>query len=118
MTFLNNIFIIAIHSLVAWILVEMFVNNAHRLSRAVYIFFHHLFVATTFVVVFFIYFKFFATVSVFSATAIAMTVVSILEFVVFGYLYSGDRWFLNYIDWILPMFIAMSAIYLTGIVVK
>lgn len=118
MTFLNNIFIVAIHSLVAWILVEMFVNNAHRLSRTVYIFFHYLFVVAAFAVVFFVYFKFFATVSVFSATAIAMTVISILELVVFGYLYSGDRWFLNYVDWILPMFIAMSVIYLTGMIAK
>lgn len=118
MTFLNDIFIIAIHSLIAWILVEVFVNNAHRLSRKAYIFFHYFFVVTMFAVVFFVYFNFFATSSVFITTITAMTIVSILELVVFGYLYSGDRWFLNYVDWIFPMFLAMTAIYLTGIVVK
>ncbi|MBI4713953.1 hypothetical protein HY771_02100 [Candidatus Uhrbacteria bacterium] len=117
MTFILNIFIVALHALVAWILVEVFVNNAHRLGRKQYVFFHYLSVVAAFAISFFIYFNFFATFSVFTTTWIAMFFVSLLEFVVFGYLYSGDRWFLNYVDWIFPMFLAMSSIYFVGRVI-
>jgi hypothetical protein len=38
----------------------------------------------------------------------------LFELVVFRYLYSGDRWFLNWVDWIVPIFIATSTMYLVG----
>ena len=110
MTLVLNILVLALHSLVAWVLLEIFVNNAH-------IFFHYICVIAAFAISFFVYFEYFAAFSIFSTTCIAMVFVSFLELIVFGYLYSGDRWFLNYVDWIFPMFLAMSTIYFIGIVV-
>ncbi len=110
-----NIFVIAIHALIAWVLVEIFVNNAHYLSRRLYIFFHYVSVIAAFVMTFFVYFKYFANMpSVFFVTTVAMSIVCLLEAIVFGYLYSGEKWFLNYVDWIFPMFLATSAIYFVG----
>jgi len=117
MTLVLNILVLALHSLVAWVLLEIFVNNAHRLGRKSYIFFHYICVIAAFAISFFVYFEYFAAFSIFSTTCIAMVFVSFLELIVFGYLYSGDRWFLNYVDWIFPMFLAMSTIYFIGIVV-
>ena len=45
---------------------------------------------------------------------IAMGFVLLIEIVVFNFLYSGERWFLNYVDWLLPMFLAMTTIYFVG----
>lgn len=109
-----DILLVSLHALIAWVLVEVFVNNAHTLSRKQYVFFHYMSVIAAFAIVFFVYFEYFGGVSVFFATVMAMVVVCLLELIVFGYLYSGERWFLNYVDWIFPMFLAMSTIYLVG----
>jgi hypothetical protein len=113
-----NILLISIHALIAWVLVEVFVNNAHKLSRRHYVFFHYVSVIAAFAGTFFLYFQHFSKgMDVFFVTVIAMAVVCLLELVVFGYLYSGEKWFLNYVDWIFPMFLAMSTIYLVGALV-
>ncbi len=108
---------IALHALIAWMLVEIFVNNAHRLNRRSYIFFHYVSVVSAFAFVFFDHFKNFSVYSVFATTMIVMVCVLTLEVVVFKFLYSGDRWFLNYVDWIVPMFLAMSTVYFVGTIV-
>ena len=115
MSVVFDVLVVVLHALVAWVLVEVFVNNAHQLSRPQYIFFHYTSVIAAFAITFFVYFEFFAaTWSVFFVTMVAMGVVLLLELIVFGYLYSGERWFLNYLDWIFPMFLATSIIYLVG----
>ena len=117
MTIILNMLQVALHALIAWVLVEVFVNNAHKLSRRQYVFFHNVSVIAAFTIVFFVYFQFFAAMSVFFVTVLAMAVVCVLELIVFGYLYSGEKWFLNYVDWIFPMFLAMSTIYFVGVIV-
>jgi hypothetical protein len=110
-----DIILIIIHALIAWVLVEVFVNHAHKLSRRHYVFFHYLSVIAAFAGTFFLYFQQFSKeMDVFFVTAIAMIVMCLLELIVFGYLYSGEKWFLNYVDWIFPMFLAVSTIYLVG----
>jgi hypothetical protein len=109
--------IISLHALIAWVLVEVFVNNAHRLSRRVYVFWHYVSVVTAFASVFLLYFHFFAVISVFATTLIAMATILLLEFVIFRFLYSAERWFLNYVDWIFPIFLAFSTITFVGTIV-
>ncbi|MBI5369611.1 hypothetical protein HZA85_00235 [Candidatus Uhrbacteria bacterium] len=109
---------ILLYALVAWVLIEVFVNNAHRLSRKHFIFFHYVCVIAVFFGVFDFYFLHHQTFSIFAVTAIAMATVCALELMVFGYLYSGERWFLNYVDWIFPMFLALGTIYFTGVLVS
>ena len=113
---LHSIFI-CLHALVAWILVEMFVNLSHRLARPVFIVSHYIFVAFAFSALFFLYNRFFVELDPFSTMAIAMLFVFFLEVLVFRFLYSGERWFLNYVDWIVPIFIAATAIYFTSVMV-
>ncbi len=115
MEFIIRIGTIIVHALVAWVLVEVFVNNAHRLSRKHFVFFHYMSVVSAFSIVFFVYFQFFAVFSVFFVTATAISVLLLLEWIVFGHLYSGEKWFLNYVDWIFPLFLATSTIYFIGI---
>ncbi|MDG1949712.1 MAG: hypothetical protein P8J32_02715 [bacterium] len=109
------ILIVGIHALVAWILVEIFVNMAHELRRTMYILWHHVILAASFACTFWVYYQVFHVgTSVFAVTMTGLCFLLIFELVVFRYLYSGDRWFLNWTDWILPMFIATSVMHLMG----
>lgn len=111
MTF-GNALLIGIHALVAWTLIEMFVNLAHRLSRASFVLCHYLVVIAVFAGVFTLYSKVFDIgASAFVVTTVGMSFVLLFEFIVFRFLYSGERWFLNWMDWILPIFLATSTIY-------
>ena len=114
MTFVWSLILIGLHSFVSWLLIEIFVNVSHGLKRIWYILWHYLVVAAAFFIVFFFYFTFFSAFSVFTTMAIAMVFLFSVELFIFRYLYSGELWFLNYADWIVPIFLAASAIYLSG----
>lgn len=110
-----SVFIIAAHTLVAWLLIETFVNTCHGLSRSRYILNHYLVVVLAFGGVFALYFRFFgADADVFATTLVSMGCAFALELGVFRYLYVGECWFLNFVDWILPAFLAASTIYAVG----
>lgn len=112
----GNVLLIGIHAVIAWILIETFVNTAHHLQRRVYIMLHYLVVIAAFFLVFTVYYAFFeSNVSPFAVTVVGMGFVLLSELVVFRYLYTGERWFLNWVDWIFPIFLAASAIYAVGV---
>ncbi len=107
--------IIALHTFAAWFVIEMFVNMCHRLPRRTYVLIHYSVILLTFGVIFSVFFRYFAgEVGVFAVTLITMSLVLFYELVVFRYLYSGERWFLNWSDWIVPMFLAATAVYFVG----
>lgn len=107
--------LIAIHAFVAWVLIETFVNMAYGLSRLSYVLWHYLVVILSFAGLFSIYGRFFeAGHTAFAVTMTGLACVVFYELVVFRYLYSGERWFLNWVDWIFPMFLATTTIYATA----
>lgn len=106
------VLLIGFHALVAWIAIEIFVNRAHGFRRWTFIVWHYLVVVAAFAVVFYFYNRFFGgDASPFVVTATAMGCVLLFEFIVFRFLYSGERWFLNWVDWIFPLFLATSTVY-------
>jgi hypothetical protein len=110
-----SIFIIGIHSFIAWLLIETFVNTCHGLSRSRYIINHYLVVVLSFGGVFALYLRFFGEgAPVFSTTLVAIGISLMIEFVVFRFFYVGECWFLNFVDWIFPVFLATSTIYAVG----
>ena len=114
---LQNAFLTVVTTVICWVLIEAFVNNAHRIkNRALYVFVHNAVVVITFAVAFKLLHKFVNGLDPFVAMTIGMSTIFILEFVVFRYLYSGDRWFLNYVDWILPISLTGMTIYLVGVI--
>jgi len=114
---IGNILIIGVHAWVAWILIEIFVNLAYPLSRVTFILLHYLVVVLAFSGIFWVYYHtFWVGLSPFEVTAYAMGFALLLELVVFRFLYSGERWFLNFVDWILPVMLATTTIYATGLV--
>ena len=111
---LTNLFLIGLHAFVAWTLVEAFVNNAHKLNRKTYVVLHNVVVVIVFGTVFGAFYAFVGSESLFWTTVIAMAFILFLEVFVFRFLYSGERWFLNWVDWIVPMFFATTVIYQIG----
>lgn len=113
---LLSVLIVGIHALLAWIVIEVFVNLAHPLSRRSYILWHYVVVVVSFAAMFWVYYRFFPPMaSPFAVTMVGMLFVFSFEWVVFRYLYSGERWFLNWVDWIFPIFLAISTMYLMGV---
>lgn len=106
------ILLIGLHALIAWLLIEAFVNLAHHLSRSAYIAWHYFVVVAAFAGAFALYRQWFVIdASPFAVASTAMGFVLAFELVVFRYLYSGERWFLNWTDWIFPLFLATSTVY-------
>ena len=104
--------LIGFHALIAWVLIETFVNIGHGLSRVSYVVWHYVVVVASFAGMFALYHRLFETdATPFAITVTGMSFVLFFELVVFRYLYSGERWFLNWIDWILPIFLATTTIY-------
>ncbi|NQV89906.1 hypothetical protein HQ487_00690 [Candidatus Uhrbacteria bacterium] len=111
----GTFFLIGLHALIAWILIEVFVNMAHSLSRATYLLWHYFVVVMAFAGLFTLFFLLFETTATpFEITLVGMLFVLFLELVVFRFLYSGERWFLNWVDWIFPIFLATTTIYVTA----
>ena len=103
-------------SLLTWFILGVFFAVATSLSRGVFIVSHY---ATTLVataVFFSILYKFLPTLSTPFWTMIAgMISFFIIELIVFNFFYKEELWFLNFVDWIVPVFIVASTIYGLGI---
>lgn len=110
--------LIFLHTLVAWFLVEWFFNKFHNLDRKAFVVWHYVVVCAAFVGMFLIYFGLFASMSVLMVTLIAGISVLIIEFIVFRLLYSGELWFFNLVDWVIPVGIALSSVFLAGQLIR
>ena len=113
-----SILFIGLHVFVSWLLIELFVNVFHGLKRQWFVLLHYLAVFLSFATVFLVYFAAFSVFSIFTVMVIAMLFLFVLEICIFRYMYSGELWFLNYIDWIAPVFIAISSVYLAGVIMS
>ncbi|MFC1787993.1 hypothetical protein ACFLZY_02130 [Patescibacteria group bacterium] len=118
MTNLLQIIIIFFHTFVAWIGIEVYFNYFHSLPRIIFVALHYVVVFALFAVVFAVHARFFPVFSVFHTTLVALLSLLVIEFVVFTYFYSGELWFLNYVDWFVPVFLVVSAVYLAGTYVR
>jgi hypothetical protein len=110
-----TLFTLGLHALIAWVVMEVYVNNAYRFSRPWYVLFHYGAVVFVFGTIFSLFFRFHPDASVFWTTVLAIGYVISIELIVFRYLYIGERWFLNFVDWIFPIFLAASTIYAVGV---
>lgn len=110
--------LVGLHTLLAWVIIEIFFNIFHGLKRRTFIVLHYLGVIVSFGLVFWGYYAWFVSgASAFEVMAWVGIWTLIIELVVFRYLYSGDRWFFNYVDWIIPFFLILSTVYWVGMFV-
>lgn len=113
-----NILIIFLHTLVAWIGVELYVNSFYSLPRLAYVALHYVVVFGIFAVIFGAHAKFFPAFTPFVTTVVVFLCILAIEILVFRFIYSGELWFFNYLDWIVPLFLLSSAVYLSEYFVK
>lgn len=86
-----------------------------RLPRFWFMLSHYVVDALVFGAIFWFVFKRFEGVAPFAGMAVAMVTMMVLEYVAWGLIYKGDRWFLTFEDWIVPAFIVASTIYFAGV---
>ncbi len=109
-----------LHSFVAWsglaayFLLARELGQASGTSRVVFVLLHYLAVVVSFGLVYFVFFRYFSYFNPFTTMAVGILSVFLIELVVFSYFYQGELWFLNFVDYIVPVFLAASTIYFVG----
>ncbi len=101
-------------SLFTWFCLGLYFTFSSNLSRLTFIFFHYLVSIISTLFFFSILFKFFSTFNPFWTMICAMISFFIIEFIVFNFFYKQDLWFLNFTDWMVPVFIISTTIYFLG----
>ncbi len=90
----------------------MFVLSISKnLGRFYFVILHYFLDIFIFGFLFFIYYKYLVKFSSFTTMAIAMIWLIVFEFIFWKFIYKGDLWFLNWVDWIVPAFLVASTIY-------
>ena len=105
-------------SFITWIFLAIFFVVAQNSSRLVFIVGHYLtaLIATT--IFFTLLFKFLPTFSAFYTMIFAMISFFIIELIVFSFFYKEELWFLNFVDWMVPVMIVATTIYFLGVYLK
>ncbi len=118
---LQNIFsslIIFSFSFSGWAVILMSLALVRDIPRIGFLLVHYVLNVLVFSILFGIYFKFLHHVSPFATMAIAMVSLFVIEFVYWRFFYTGELWFLTFLDWILPAFLVASTIYFVGTLLK
>lgn len=110
-----HFFSVAIASFIPWLLILSALGAAMDFSRLSFILLHYTLVVLLFGIAFCIYFRGHKGEDAFTVTSIAVGFVILYEIVYIAFLYEGERWFLTYFDWFVPMFLIASTVYWTGI---
>lgn len=72
---------------------------------------HYILIVVVFIVAYYLYFRFIWKFDPFKTMIVSILSIFIIEYVLFNYFYKWELWFLNFKDWIVPVFIGMSTIY-------
>jgi len=115
---MSSVISIVFFTLASWILILISLAKLQQSPRIVFVLVHYLLDIIVFGVLFFIHYKYFSKFSPFTTMAVAMVVLILTEFIFWKFFYSGELWFLNFIDWIVPAFLVASTIYLIGLINK
>jgi len=109
-----EIFKIAVLSFLAWIVVLGFLSYIRGLSRAWFVILHYFANVIVFGFVFFVYFKYLGSLPAFKTMVASILSLLTFEFVFWVFIYNGELWFLNIIDWVIPALLIAFTIYEVG----
>lgn len=108
---LSAVLIVSAHTVGAYLGLIGFFLLAKDWPRNIFTITHWIVVAALFGLSFYLYKKWGGNLSAFAVTNIAMVTLFIIEFVVYNWLYKGELWFLNFLDFYVSFFIAASVVY-------
>jgi hypothetical protein len=101
-------------ALLGWLPILFTLSWIRGLPRFWFVLLHYALDVLVFGLVFSLYYKRVGHLSPFATMAVAMLSLFAIELVFWGIFYSGEMWFLNWIDWIVPAFLVASTVYLVG----
>ena len=105
-------------SFAGWLVVLACLGAVRSASRPAFILLHYALDVVVFGAAFLAYHKWAHRFSPFTTMAIAMLSLFLIEFVFWRFFYSGELWFLNFVDWIVPAFLVASSVYFAGVVLR
>lgn len=115
LTVLKTIGSIFMTSLFTWILLAGYFMMAQHFSRMVFIVGHYAISIIATLIFFTLLYKYFFHFSPFWTMVSAMISLFIIEIIVFSLFYKGELWFLNFVDWMVPVFLISTTIYALGV---
>lgn len=108
----NNILTIFLHSLAGFGGLILFFILAKEWPRWIFTLTHWLAVVIIFAAVFTFYARFFEQTSPWFTTVTAIGSILLIELIVYSFIYKGELWFLNWLDWGVSILLAAATIYL------
>ena len=105
---------IAGFSLVGWMVFGGYFVIAEKWSRIPFVVFHYATCILTTLLMAYLYVKFVRSLelSVFQIMITTMISLFTIEIIFFTFVYDKSTWFLNFTDWIVPVFLIASTMYL------
>lgn len=113
-----RVFSVAITTFIPWLITLAALGASLGLPRPLFILLHYTLNVLLFGVAFSIYYRGHSGVDPFTVTLIAMLSLVLFEVVYLVFIYKGELWFLNYIDWIVPAFLIATTVYGLGKIIK
>jgi len=105
---------VAVFAFFGWLPILLSLGLLRDLPRLFFVLIHYLLDILVFGGVFAAYYRNVSHFSPFATMAVAMLSLFAIEFVYWKFFYSGELWFLNFVDWIVPAFLVASTIYFVG----
>lgn len=112
--YLTRLITIGITAFIPWLLLIATLGALANVPYPLFVATHWVLDVALFAVAFVLYFKGHEQETPFEVMVAAMGWLFAFDVIFFGFIYQGDLWFLNYIDWIIPVFLVATTIYLTG----
>jgi len=106
---------VAVFAFFGWLPILMALGLLRDLPRLLFVLTHYALDVLVFAGVFAAYYRNVGHFSPFATMAIAMLSLFAIEFIYWRFLYTGELWFLNFVDWIVPAFLVASTIYFVGL---
>lgn len=112
---LQSIILLA-HVFVGWLGLLGFFVLFKDLPRTLFTVWHYVAVVLIYTLVFYVYYTFFNQATPFITMVFALLALFFIEFIVYGFLYQGDLWFLNPLDWLGSVILFAIVVYSLGFV--
>ena len=107
-------FTVAIYSFVPWVAVLFVLSFVSLLPRGAFIAIHYVLTVCLFGLVFHFFYETHAKKSSFITTIFALISLFLFELIFWNFFSSDAKRYLNFVDWIFPLFLIATTVYALG----
>lgn len=120
MSNISEILSISVYTFISWVATTgylLYFNN--KVDKLKFIGGYYIWHIVANIVVFYLFYKVNnRSLSPFAVTGVSMMAYFFVYYFVYKFLYRGELWFLNYADFIIPVFIMATVIYFLGVYIR